>query len=283
MSDDELVRRYLLGDLPGDEREELEKRLLSNDDLFELAEAVEADILDDYDRGELAPGQRERVEAYLQASPEGRLRLAVVRGLAKVPAGRVLPFRRFYPEDWPARAAAIAAMLVMGVGAVLLSQWRPDLPVNQARNKLPAESPILHPSPPMPQERVAEVRPTPTPTPAPAPLPVSIIAIDFLVPRSSGSTPSFDIAAKGVVELQFQLREGDLEYTSYQVSLTQEDTGEEVTGNEGLKVKQSDGRLIVKVDASRFEEGLYSLEIHGVPSEGEPQKIESSEIEVRRR
>lgn len=288
MSDDELVRRYLLGDLPGDEAEELERRLLSEDDLFELAEAVEADVLDDYARGELAPAQRQRVESYLAVSPEGRLRLAVIQDLAKVkPEGRLILFPRLSPEERPqVRAAAIAAMFVIACSTVLLMQVQPKLPPpREAKHQIPIESPIPFPTqtpPPAPQDRV--VTTTPTPTPAPRPLVVFVANIPLLAQRSNDVVPSFDIPERtDVIELRFQLREGeDRGYPSYQVAMELVDTGEEVTENEGLRVKKSSGLLIVRVDASRFEEGRYSLTIQGVPSQGEPVNIELSEFEVRR-
>ncbi len=285
MSDDELVRQYLLGDLPGDEMEKVERRLLSDDDLFELAEAVEADVLDDYDRGELNPDQRQRVESYLAVSPEARLRLAVVQGLARTkPERRILPFPRLNPEERPqVRVAAIAAMLLLGVGAFLLSQFQ--YPVTQGAAKFPTDSPILHPTqpPPVPRDRVAEVTPTPAPpTPTPRRSDVYVLAISFLTQRDD-TVPSFVIPQqKDIVELRFQLREADLGYTSYQVSLIQSDTGREVTERKGLKAKKSDDLLIVKVDASQFEEGRYSLTVQGIPSKGEPEDIEYSEFEVHR-
>ena len=54
-TDDELLRSYLLGTLPEREADHLEGRLLAEDELFELSEAIEADLLAACDRGELAP------------------------------------------------------------------------------------------------------------------------------------------------------------------------------------------------------------------------------------
>lgn len=286
MSDDELIRSYLLGDLPGDGQEALENRLLSEDDLFELAEAVEAEVLEDYARGELAPGQQARVARYLAASPEGRLRLAVLRGLAAMkPEGRLILFPRLNPEERPqVRAAAIAAMLVMGAGAFLLTQWRPELPVNRAHNRFPVESPVLIPSQPTPppQERVATATPTPTPTPTTRPPVVFVATVALMSLRGAEEIQSFDIPARAdVVELRLTLPEGDRSYPSYQVALTQDATGKEVTGNEGLQVKQSSGQLVLRVDASRFEQGRYSLTVQGVTPSGDVEDLAFPEFEVR--
>ena len=68
---------------PEEEADRLEQRLLAEDELFELAEAVEADLLAAADRGELTPAERERVQQRLAASPRGRERLALARVLER--------------------------------------------------------------------------------------------------------------------------------------------------------------------------------------------------------
>jgi hypothetical protein len=285
MSDEELVRRYLLGDLPGDEQEALEKRLLSEDKLFELAEALEAEVLEDYVRGELAPAQRERVEGYLAVSPEGRLRLAVIRGLSATAAtmtaerpGMVLQFpgpaaRLERPK---VRPQAIAALCVMAVGAALLA----------GIHLRPVQPPSHVPLPPLKEPgAIAQGTPVPLPTPVPTPAPPPILFIaDIALSALRGheEIPSFDIpASTDIVELRLKLPEGDQGYPSYQVAVRQDATGEEVTGNEGLRIKQSNGRLILRLDAHRFEEGRYSLTVQGVTSEGEVEDLAYPEFEVR--
>src|ERR1700710_2428723 len=89
-TDDELLRGYLLGELPEEEAERLERRLLAEDDLFELSEALEADLLAACARGELDATERERVLRRLASSPSGRERLALARAL-NAPAGRPAP------------------------------------------------------------------------------------------------------------------------------------------------------------------------------------------------
>jgi hypothetical protein len=290
MSDEELVRRYLLGDLPGDEQEAFETRLLSEDDLFELTEALEAEVLEDYARGGLAPAQRERVEGYLAASPEGRLRLAVVRGLSAMAtsatsagrSGRLLQFPGPAAglERPKVRPQAIAALFVMAVGAALLAgihlqplEPKPRLP--EPASKGPGTIAQSTPAP--------RIAPLATPVPAPAPTPILFVAdIALSALRGDEEIPSFDIpASTDIVELRLKLPEGDQGYPSYQVAVRQDATGEEVTGNEGLRIKQSNGRLILRLEARRFEEGRYSLTVQGVTSEGEVEDLAYPEFEVR--
>src|SRR5689334_21850067 len=106
MRDEELLYRFLLGELAEDEEEIVEQRLLQEDALFELCEAIEGDLLAASVRGELTPEENERVLARLAASPGGRTRLALaqefVRAAEEIPAKPApapLPFRR--PEKAP--------------------------------------------------------------------------------------------------------------------------------------------------------------------------------------
>src|SRR5436305_12604155 len=104
-TDDELLRGYLLGELPEEQAEGLERRLLAEDDLFELSEALEADLLAACARGELSVEERERVLRRLASFPSGRERLAPARALnvmAGTPVATVLAFAP--PAAAPARS-----------------------------------------------------------------------------------------------------------------------------------------------------------------------------------
>jgi len=139
-TDYEDLRRYLLGRLPEKARMELEERF-GDDDLFELAEATEGELLDEYFRGELAAEDGKNLIDRLSASVDGRHRIALARGLVAVcEAGiadtadaavdiadtavappemaPVVPFRRRGILARPAARAALAAALVGLVVAV---------------------------------------------------------------------------------------------------------------------------------------------------------------------
>src|SRR5690349_19719285 len=130
-TDDELLRSYLLGELSGDKADGLERRLLTEDDLFELSEAIEADLLAEYAQGGLAPAERERVQQRLASSPQGRERLLLARSLGRLaggdPKAEVLPFGRpTAPFRRPAlRWAALAAGLLAAAGLAWLTLEQP--------------------------------------------------------------------------------------------------------------------------------------------------------------
>ena len=78
-----LVRRYLLGDLPESDTNELEIQILRDDEKFEEMWEIENRLVDGYVRGRLSSADRERFERHYQASPVHRQRVAVARNLVE--------------------------------------------------------------------------------------------------------------------------------------------------------------------------------------------------------
>jgi hypothetical protein len=184
--EDGLLRRYLLGELPEEEAEELERRFGDNE-FFELAEAVEADLLAAAARGELAPAERKLILERLASSPQGRERLALARALNRVAdeehrQAEVVRFPR--AAIWkPAAWSALAASLVAVIGLVLFMPNDPDVhgeaPIETSDVQKPA-GPVL-PNTPQKQPVPPPVQPAPVPDPVisekpPVPEPVKSLA-----------------------------------------------------------------------------------------------------------
>ena len=75
------MRRYLLGDLPEAETNELEIQILRDDEKFEEMWEIENRLVDGYVRGSLSSADQEGFERHYQASPVHRQRVAVARNL----------------------------------------------------------------------------------------------------------------------------------------------------------------------------------------------------------
>ena len=110
------LRDLVLGTMPEDEREELEEALLLGDEGFEDALAEEAELLDAYARGELAPEDRERVDELLAHSQRLKGRAVTARVLAaagdpgvRMAAGSGEPWVR-----WGSIAAGLVVACVAG-------------------------------------------------------------------------------------------------------------------------------------------------------------------------
>lgn len=71
----ETIRRYLLGDLPENERAQIEDDFLGDAVLFEEIEDAENDLIDEYAAGNLSEPERAQFENHYLALPENRERL----------------------------------------------------------------------------------------------------------------------------------------------------------------------------------------------------------------
>lgn len=292
MRDDELLRKYLLGDLPEEESEAVERRLLQEDDLSELSEAVESEILEAYANGELSPERRARVERFLSSSPSGRLRLAVLSGLATLAAepavpSNVLQFPRPDLSRPLHRFAAIAAMLAIAAASFLLVPIRPDLPDQRAVAPVIPQPPAQRlpgPGHTPTQETPGPILIAETPQPTPSPIPsFVVIQLALSALRDEGQeTPAFDVPTDEIASLQIQLRERDKNYSSYQVIL-KDGLDEESRRWEALQPTATDGEqvLVVEIPAGQLQEGRYTATIQGITSEGDVTNLAFPEFQVR--
>jgi CHAT domain-containing protein len=81
--DDGLIRRYLLAQLTEEEREQFEKRMMTDTELFDQMLLAEDDIADDYARGQLAETDRQAFEDAFLSDAEGRSRVNLAKSLHK--------------------------------------------------------------------------------------------------------------------------------------------------------------------------------------------------------
>src|SRR5262245_47518508 len=79
-----VVVRYLLGDLPEEAQIQVEDRAFSDPSYLRLIEAVEADLIDAYVRGEMADPERQQFEGRFLVSPQRRKKVEFARALAQV-------------------------------------------------------------------------------------------------------------------------------------------------------------------------------------------------------
>jgi anti-sigma factor RsiW len=76
--------RYLLGELPDEERVQFEDQYANDEECFDQLLAVEDDLIQDYVRNELAPRERRRFEEYFLISPKRRQKVERARVLLQV-------------------------------------------------------------------------------------------------------------------------------------------------------------------------------------------------------
>jgi len=148
---DKEIRRYLLGDLDEEARQEVERRLLTEEDFFEELLFVEEELADQYLNEELSAGERRGFEGHFLSTPERRRKLRFAKTLGRYVAenssaalaeaaappprlqsARAPTFSERVRAFWGAqglalRTAAAFAALVLVVGTAWLF-WRSPAP-----------------------------------------------------------------------------------------------------------------------------------------------------------
>jgi hypothetical protein len=313
MRDDELLRRFLLGELAEDEAERLERRLLQEDALFELCEAIEGDLLAASARGDLTPAENERVLTRLAASPGGRARLDVARDLARftegtpterIPPPLPFPIAAGAPTRRMVRWVAIAAGLLFAVSGAWVVTHLPEAKppageVEIARGSSDragrVEAPVKPPPPTVVPEETPADRPAPPETaPAPAPLvapepapslPAAVFQLAIATQRGgepAEELPRFPVP-KGTRDIEIQLSLGGAEqdYASFNAWVRSFDAVE-VWSRQGVELRALDWGtpLVLEIPADQLPTGRYQVEIQGVKAEGEAETIGVQGFEI---
>jgi len=308
------LRSYLLGDLTEAEADEVEHSLFADDALFELAQAMEGDLLAACARGDLAPEEQRKVLHRLAASPRGKHRLAVAEGLTALAHGAtatqamrkavVVPFLRRPPlTQTPAfRFAAMAAVLclVMAGGlrlAVLTARpgnatvarnqateaLRHAVPLQRPASSVPVQSHVAATPTPRTEERTIEEHKEIAPQPphrAPATL---VFQLALATLRSAGVERSVKTIPAGteLVEIHLPLSEEE-PYTSYRATLLDDDSDAQVWQGKPASVAAIKGSmLVVSLPAAKLRPGRYRLELRGSAEGSEPELVGAPTFEVR--
>jgi hypothetical protein len=298
-SDEELVRSYLLGELPEEEADRTEGRLLAEDELFELAEAVEADLLAAAERGELTPAERERVMQRLASSPRGEQRLALARSLNlaarprpqtqdPTPTAPVVPFRRRSRAASPpaVRWLALAAGVVVvsglswyalerphgGESAAWIARERPA-PAHPMTGRIPAPAPVP------PAGGLAAVEEPQTAKREPARV---VLQLALMATRGSEAVRRLDLPrGTEIIELQIGT-EGMEEFKSFDVAVRH--AAQTVWEKSGIEPRTLDGvpSLVAELPADRLPSGRCEIKVQGLTPGNPPEDLSSLEIDVIR-
>jgi hypothetical protein len=180
-----IARRFLLGDLPVEERERMEELAFDDPETFALMQSAQDDLIDDFVNDELSSEERERFQNYFLAQPGRRQDLRIARALQQyldreeqpvpnVATNVVVPQRRVSIFDWlrlrPATVSLVVLILVaVGLLVLILTRQTDDSP-RQAQHQptpafpMPSGSPVETPVQASPSP-TAEIQNTPAPSP----------------------------------------------------------------------------------------------------------------------
>jgi anti-sigma-K factor RskA len=302
LNDEQLVRRYLLGELPEEEQERVERQMLVDGDYSALVSVLEEDLIEDYVSGRLGAGDASKFERVFLTTPEGVEQVKLARNL------RAYALKQAYgksPEafhgDSGTRlkpislmeylrsktvmgrfALATAAALVVLVGWSLVAkvwqrQQRPDtirpqleaqLAEEQARNEELAKSLQQE------QDRRARLEQELASSKNSKPeQPLSALASIVLSPgmaRAGG--PSNELVIKpGASQASFRLLIRKTSYGSFRASINTEDGRRVWSGPAHLSPGGGEVRLSVPVNL--LPNGKYFIQLQGAAGQGEYQDI----------
>lgn len=245
-----LARRFLLGQLPPNEAEQFETRLLEDAEVFEMAQAIEDDLVDDYVRGRLSGEERAVLAARFANRPD-RIRFAEAlarRTSWQMPARRIL--------TW----AAAAAILLVAGGALWWRQVNaiPGIQVPVRASRQTTTSP-----PPAPARQVEHA---------------SVFTIVLATTRDAKPSSPVELDPGTTrVELAIRIHPADL-YPSYDVMLSHTDGTAVWSGRASAPTMNE---IRVTIPASAFALGDYQVAVAGLDSRGSREDLGEQTLTVR--
>ena len=273
--------RYLLGTLSEEERAKLEERYFADDKDFEEIEIAEEELIDRYVRGELTAAERTEFQQTVVRSPRLMERVEFAKlfadRLRPAPAVTTVKRRwweRFSTGSGPQLSLAFSAALVLLAFGVLLFGW---WQLQQQSRRLAAQQAALDQRQRELDKQAAElaqrVQPTPTETPIvpqePAPQPGAALAAFTLFPGGTRSTSgSTDLRIRsGTSEVQLTLNLRAMDHSSYRVILNSPDR-QNIFSKSSLKphVTNNRGALTFRIPAQKLPPGDYYLSLFGEPA-----------------
>jgi hypothetical protein len=229
------VRQYLLGHLSDEEQQEIEGRLMTEDDLFEELEISKGELIEEYVSGELTENERRWFKTHYLSSPEGRQRHTFTIALNclkhPVPAPQPLTFFERLQPFFKTQRWAVATAVSVAVIAVIIVVWQPSRP--QTALAVTLNSSVINRSPTDNQYPQIPVKP--------------------------------DV---GEVQISLKLPEAPTPGVGYRVEL---DNRREI---KLLKPSAHDASaVVVVIPARQLPPGFYALRVYAIRPEGTEQKV----------
>jgi hypothetical protein len=286
--DDEALKAYLLGDLPRDESERVEEKSVTDDDFAARLDGVEADLVDAYVRGELTGEAREKFQKIYRSSARLRQRVAFAENLqphlsqrAVVPASQ-----KAVRSSWlnllrmPRLALAGGLAALLAIGAVVwqlphLKESRDQTAANQAARQQPNAEQPASTKPALeaaPRAETSQGAVTHLPT-----APLSVVAF-VLAPPMRGAAQVPTLALTQVTSrVNFHLELETNDFPHYRVTLKNLKADNSLWQSSELDpvTKGDSSTLSLRVPAKLLQQGLYKLDLAGIPANGEAEFVSS--------
>jgi hypothetical protein len=288
-----LVRRYLLGDLSEAEQTALEQEYFADSEKFEQIWALENELVDGYVRGQLRDQERTLFERHYLTTPNHRQRVAIARTLVQTADATIVAEvaekkdRAIEPTpiaSWWSNLLAWTPQLAWGGAAALLllalgGWWylRSTAPTEQIAQQ-PTSSPAPSVVAPAPQSSALPSTPDSPGQASPTPLPQSsvqsAVAPVFAVILAGSLRNAGDlqqvVIPRGTKQMWLEMKlEGD-DYPTYQIKLRRLGGAETLSQAKPAADKKS---VVANLPASQLAAGDYTVTLSGVNRAGEVEEV----------
>jgi hypothetical protein len=247
--DPRLIKEYLLGVAPPDVQEQIEGRLLIDQDYGETVAAAQNELLDDYVRGKMPAAERLGFKEHFLSTPERLEKFRFAQALDKyvrAEAPRYTRGRWWRLAPLPSQSLALkvarpVALLLLVTAGLLAWQgvryWRTPLPARPlpAGGDVQQELVLLnrqqYPDAPLPEATAAE----------------PVLTLKPLHLRGDKGARRVDLSGAGQsVQLRLELVAD--KYASYSATLQSVTTGREIFTIGGLKSRGLNGGRLVSIN-----------------------------------
>ena len=303
--DELLLVRYLLGNLTEEEQVRVEDRAFADRDYMGALNAAEADLIDDYVKGELTQADRRAFESRFLTSPQRRSKVEFALALARVTAeaepvasrvprrstawlGLLNPIRAWNPAL--RFAGALGAVICVAGGSWLLienASMRSRVSVLEAqRRDLEVRAQGLKQELGQAQTRAeglaAQVRNAPTAEGAHTPLVASLVLMPGLS-RAESRVEQLTLSPEAqVARIVIQLEARD-DYPRFRAELRTR-SGRDILARNDLHLRRATTENSVSMDvpASALGSGEYELALIGL-AEGRAEDVGYYYFRVQKR
>jgi hypothetical protein len=302
-NNEKLLVRYLLGDLPEEQRLQVEARFLGDDQHYEQLLALEDELFYDYAQGKLSPGERRQFEERFLASGRNRgraiLSSALVRKMSEAaPAMTAEPglaggerqfqwqsLKSFFSVQSTAMRFSLATLAIM----LLVSIWlvvgtvRLQNEFDRFREERIVQEDQLQQQAQQERARADELNlrlkreidekamlkaQSGQQRKRPIPVISLILTPSFVRDKTTDMKKLHIPPGTSLLKLQLNLK-GEVEYKSYQAILLTADGAERWSQSILWSKRTGSGQAIVLSLPSRLlEEGDYELRLKGYASDG---------------
>jgi len=262
------IAGYLLGRLSEQEEADLESSYLADDGLFEELLAIEADLRDAYERGELSREDRAAFEQRLLVSPRHRERQAFARALSRPRTQAGAPktpklwqtWKLMFKGSYRALVPAVSAALVILIAGVW---W------------------LAHKNEARPGEGGTTVAEHGLPTQGTEGRTLAVVLVGGAV-RSGGQQLQEVPIPHDVDQVQLEVRV-KADFPGYDAVL-QTAEGKPVRKQANLKAQGAPGaeKVLLTLPSTQLPSEDYILTLRGVPAAGAPETVAEYAFRVRK-